>query len=137
MNCVDRDSAGRARRYSPEIERMIANVTASRLIPATYREAIAGLLEASQDSGIAGEASCAIIPDRFPDLRTAFASMELPDGSGQLCDDRIYLKLAPFDVKLQRTEEGLVCDIYGTDDAECLASCYAFNQDAGGFGQDC
>lgn len=130
MTCVDRVDGAQAPRNPPEIEQMLACLAAATTIPATYKQAITGLLEASQDSGIAGAAGCDTLPEGFADLRGIFASMELPDGSGQLCNDRIYLKMAPFDVKLQRTGEGLVCDIYDADGVEALASCYAFNEDA-------
>lgn len=65
---------------------------------------------------------------RFPDLRDVFANCELPD---EETPDRIYLCLHPFDVKLQRTDEGLVCDIFSRDgELDPLASCYAFNEEA-------
>lgn len=130
MTCVDRVDGAQTARNPPEIEQMLACLAAATTIPATYKQAISGLLEASQDNGIAGAAGCNITPARFADLRAIFASMELPDGSGQLSNDRIYLKMPPFDVKLQRTDEGLVCDICDADGIEGLASCYAFNEDA-------
>jgi hypothetical protein len=47
--------------------------------------------------------------------------------------DRMYLKVGPFDVKLAKTDEGLVVDVYpwkeeGSDIV--LASTYAFDSDA-------
>ena len=65
----------------------------------------------------------------FPDLRKCFRGAEFPGDDGN--DDRIYLRMDPFDVKLRRNGEALEVDIFARDgDLDPLASAAALNEDA-------
>ena len=57
------------------------------------------------------------------DLGSILASVTMPDS------DRVFLKVAGFEVVLVKTDEGLVVDIFAPGGNESLASTYAFDQE--------
>lgn len=91
-------------------------------LSAHVKLAIAGLLDQAHAPNDATEA-----PATLGDIRAIFRSMEIAEPGG----DRLYLKIAPFDVKLQRTDEGLVVDIFAEEAGlEPIASTYVFTDEA-------
>jgi hypothetical protein len=105
-------------------------VQGCELIPAVRRRAIAGLLDPTLERhGIERHGATEYDNGAFPDIRAVFAGAELPGEEDS--DDRMYLKLEPFDLKIKRTDEGLICELYARDgQLESLASCFAFDSDA-------
>jgi len=62
----------------------------------------------------------------FWDLRSMIGGSEFPEGD----EDRLYLHLPPFDVRLKRESEGLVVDVFAGETAESIATTYALFSDA-------
>lgn len=54
---------------------------------------------------------------------------ELPDGDYTLKDGSAWFTVGKASVKVQKTDEGVVADIYplGKEDGEALASAYVFD----------
>lgn len=101
-------------------------IDAITLAPSRWRDALHGLLDAmGSDELDEGNAA------HFGDLRNVFGSVELPhDGC-----ERLYLKVMPFDLKINRTDEGLVVDIFDAHAEgrlESIASTYAYESETGG-----
>lgn len=105
-------------------------VQGCELVPAVRRRAIAGLLDpALGRHGIERREATAFESPAFPDVREVFAGAELPGEEDSF--DRMYLKLEPFDLKIKRSDEGLICELYARDgQLDALDSCFAFDSDA-------
>jgi hypothetical protein len=53
----------------------------------------------------------------------------------QTDDDRVYMKVGKFDIRIVHTDEGVVVDIFpwdsdGSYTGDCLATTFAFDSDA-------
>lgn len=53
----------------------------------------------------------------------------LPEGDYVIAGESAWFTVKGFSVKIQKTDEGVVCDIYadGKEDHGSIASCYAFD----------
>lgn len=69
-------------------------------------------------------------PAVFWNLRQVIRDSELPDEEEDGANDRVYLRLAPFDLRLKRESEGIVIDVFSEHDLEPLATAHAFYSDA-------
>lgn len=98
------------------------------LSPATSA-LVMGLLDAARAQGVPSAAPAGERSAPFWDLRAMVAKAQLPEGD----DDSLYLFLSPFNLKIQRTDEGLVLDVFSAldpDNPEPLATTYAFASEA-------
>lgn len=93
-------------------------------------EVLTGLTDAAEAAGPAAPDEPQVASERYKDLREVFKSIEIPvDGQ-----DRMYIKLLPFDVSIKREAEGMLVEIYEAGEAAplgAMASAYAFDIDTG------
>jgi len=55
----------------------------------------------------------------------------LTDGDYTLADGAAWLSVGTFAIRIHKTDEGVVVDVYknGREDEDAIASCYAFDAD--------
>ena len=56
----------------------------------------------------------------------------LSDGDYTLSDGKAWIEVGPFAVRIEKTDEGIVVDVFanGHEDEDEIASCYAFDEEA-------
>ena len=56
----------------------------------------------------------------------------LSDGDYLLSEGKAWIEVGPFAVRIQKTDEGIVVDVYpnGAEDAQSIVSCYAYDEEA-------
>jgi hypothetical protein len=114
--------------HQTQLTRLRAALAEADHLGPAWTAALDGLLDAAAAAGPpTGEEPKAPSP-RFQDMRRVFGSIELPT-DGQ---ERMYIKLFPFDVSLKRDASGLLVEIYDASENAALgaiASAHAFDHD--------
>lgn len=107
-----------------------AVIASSPLLADAAKAATLGLIDpAVKHAGAAPlEVDLQSVSGPYADLREVFAGTELPDEDAP---HSMCMKMAPFDVRICRTGEGVSAEIYALDGRlDTLAECFAFNVDA-------